>query len=369
MTDVNAMADSYGMPTFAVVARILNRTGDMTSQMRAETLVIPEVVATALGRQGDTVEEVARRIRDVAPRGFVTVARGTSDHAAEYAIRLGGRELGLLGASLSPSLVTLAEAPLRFDRQLVVGISQSGRSPDVGGSLAAARRGGALTLAVVNEVESPLAETAELVLRVDAGAELAVAATKSYVASLVQIARLTAALSGRDAIVRAFAGLPAALERALAVDWSAALADLEVAPSLLVVGRGLAYATAREAALKLKEVCGLHAEAVSGAEVMHGPKALIDGETPLLMFTAADVPAATQVATARELAALTRRLWVAGGVDTGVGHRLTAPLAGEPALQPLVDIVPLYLLADELARRRGLSPDRPRHLTKVTETR
>jgi glucosamine--fructose-6-phosphate aminotransferase (isomerizing) len=341
----------------------------MTSRMRAETLVIPEVVATALGRQSATLDEVVRRIREVAPRGLVTVARGTSDHAAEYAIRLAACELGLLGTSLPPSLVTLAEAPLRFDGQLVVAISQSGRSPDVVEPAAAARRGGALTLAVVNDAASPLAEAADLVLEVDAGPELAVAATKSYVASLLQIARLTAALSGRKGLARAFADLPATLEQALDVDWSAALADLAPASSLFVVGRGLAYATAREAALKFKEVCGLHAEAVSGAEIMHGPKALIDAETPLLLFTAPDVPATAQLATARELAALTPRLWVAGSVDAPVGHRLTSPVAEEPALQPLVDIVPLYLLADDLARRRGLSPDRPRHLSKVTETR
>lgn len=341
----------------------------MTTQMRRETLSIPTVVGAALARQHDVLERAAERIRSFAPRGLVTVARGTSDHAAEYAMRLIGRELGLVGASLPPSLVTLAGAPLRFDGQLVLGISQSGRSPDVVEPMAAARAGGALTLALVNDSASPLAAAAELVLDVDAGEEMAVAATKSYVASLLQLARLTAAWGGRAELADAMPALPDALAAATRPEWREALDELEHLTALLVVGRGLAYATAREAALKLKETCGLFAEAISGAEVMHGPKALLTPHAPLLMFAGDDIPAAAQATTAAELAALTDGLLVVGSLELGAGHRLVAPAAPAPALQPLVDIVPFYLLADELSRRRGLSPDRPRNLTKVTETR
>ncbi len=341
----------------------------MTTTMRAETLAIAELAATALGRQGEAIDAVAERIGAFAPRGLVTVARGTSDHAAEYAIRLVGRELGLLGASLAPSLVTLAERPLDFRGQLVLAVSQSGQSPDVVETLAAARAGGALTVALVNTPASPLAAAAELVLAADAGPERAVAATKSYVLTLVQIARLVAAWSERDDVAAALAGLPATLRAAAAADWSAALPALRRASSLLVVGRGLAHVTAREAALKLKEVAGLHAEAVSGAEIMHGPKALIGRQTPLLLFAGPDVSLAVQTAAAAELRALTRRLLVAGSVEVGAGCRLVAPRAAHPVLQPLVDVTAFYGLAEELARVRGRSPDRPRHLAKVTATR
>jgi len=341
----------------------------MTTTMRAETLAIAELAATALGRQGDAIAAVAERIGAFAPRGLVTVARGTSDHAAEYAIRLVARELGLLGTSLAPSLVTLARRPLDFRGQLVLALSQSGRSPDVVETLAAARAGGALTVALVNTPASPLAAAAELVLTADAGPEQAVAATKSYVLTLVQLARLVAAWAGRGDLARALAGLPASLRAATAAEWGPAIPALRPASSLLVVGRGLAFATAREAALKLKEVAGLHAEAVSGAEIMHGPKALIGPETPLLLFAGPDLPRPVQAATAAELEALTCRLLVAGGVDLGAGCRLSSPAAGHPVLQPLVDVTAFYGLAEELARGRGLSPDRPRHLAKVTETR
>lgn len=341
----------------------------MTSKMRAETLATAEVARDALTRQADVIDAVAARARTFGPQGLVTVARGTSDHAAEYALRLVAQELGLIGSSLPPSLVTLNRAPLRFDGKLVLAVSQSGRSPDLVEPVRAARAGGALTVALVNQAQSPLAEAAEHVIAVDAGAELSVAATKSYALSLLQIARLVAAWSGREALASAIRALPAPLDDAVATDWSAALDALAKAASLFVVGRGLAYATAREAALKLKETCGLHAEAVSGAEIMHGPKALIEPDAPLLMFTGSDVPAPSQAATAGALAALTGGLLVAGASESGHGQALVGPAAGDPALQPILDIVPFYLLADALSHRRGLSPDRPRHLAKVTETR
>jgi glutamine---fructose-6-phosphate transaminase (isomerizing) len=245
------------------------------STMRVEALAVAEVAATALTRQQERIEDVAARLRAARPRGFVTIARGTSDHAAEYAIRLVGRKLGLIGASLPPSLVTLAAAPLDFREQVVLAISQSGQSPDVVEALAAARAVGALTVALVNAPTSPLADAAELVLAIDAGPERAVAATKSYVLSLLQIARLVAAWAGDGALRDAVLGLPSPLAQAVAVDWTAAVPAFVEAPSAFVVGRGLAYATAREAALKLKEVAGLHAEALSAAEIMHGPKALL----------------------------------------------------------------------------------------------
>ncbi len=340
----------------------------MTSTMRAEALAIPGLVAHALGAQSDVIAAVAGAIRAFEPKGLVTVARGTSDHAAEYASRLIAREVGLIGASLPPSQVTLGRSKLRFEGNLVLGLSQSGRSPDVVRTIVEARSRGALTVAVVNDPQSPLAHAAELVVAADAGPERAVAATKSYVLTLLQVARLVAGWSGDDELERAFGGLPTALRANAERDWSGLLHEFEHATSLFVVGRGLAYVTAREAALKLKETCRIHAEAVSGAEIMHGPKALIDAEQPLILFAGADIPEAAHRTTAADLAALTPRLYVAGAVETGHGRRLPGEPAPAPVLQPLVDIVPFFLLAEALSRRRGLRPDSPRHLSKVTET-
>ncbi|MFP4360672.1 MAG: SIS domain-containing protein [Alphaproteobacteria bacterium] len=341
----------------------------MTSTMRAEALAIPGRIARALAGQGEVIAAVAGQIRAFAPTGVVTVARGTSDHAADYALRLIARETGLIGASLPPSLVTLGPRALRFEGRLVLALSQSGRSPDLVQTVTAARAGGALTVAVVNAPQSPLADAAERVVAADAGPEHAVAATKSYVLTLLQVARLVAAWAGDDDLARALPALPTALAAGAAADWHPLVDALEDAGSLFVVGRGLAHATAREAALKLKETCRVHAEAVSGAEIMHGPKALLDAVQPLLLCAGPDVPAAVHRATAGELAALTRRLHVLGAVDAGCGLHLRAPPAPAPVLQPLVDIVPFYLAAEALSRRRGLSPDAPRHLRKVTETR
>ncbi len=338
------------------------------SVMAAETASIPAAASAALTRQTEQIAAISAQLRAFDPRGVVTVARGSSDHAAEFALRVVGTRLGRLGTSLPPSLLTVSDARIRFDRQLVLAISQSGRSPDVLHCTEVARRRGALTLALTNDAASPLAKTAELVLAADAGPEHAVAATKSYVLTLLQVTRLLAAWAQETSLASALAPLPGRLAAALATDVAAALEPLTAPPGLFVVGRGLAFATAREAALKFKEIAGIHAEAVSGAEIMHGPKALVGPDRPVLMVAAPDLPAEHDTECAHQLAALTERLIIVGARDLASRLQVRTPAAPDPLLQPLVDATAMFVLAEWLARRRGLDPDRPRHLQKVTET-
>jgi glutamine---fructose-6-phosphate transaminase (isomerizing) len=338
------------------------------SVMLAEATSVPSVVAAALDRNQAEIAAAARRIRNFDPSFIATVARGTSDHAAEYLARLLGQHAGLVGASLPPSLVTVHAAPLHLERAVTIAISQSGGSPDVVEPIKAAQRGGSLTIALVNVVDSPLAEAVDIVLPIDAGPERAVAATKSFVMALVQCVRLVDALAG-GSVVKDLARLPLALEQAVGCDWSGALPWLREPKSLLVVGRGYGLPIGREVALKLKEVAGLHAEAVSGAEIMHGPKALIDPDMPVLALAAEDGARASMDGTMAELARLTSRLIAIGPPSEHAALSLPAGPILEPALAGIATIAAFFPFAAALAAARGLSPDSPRNLQKVTRTR
>ena len=337
-------------------------------RMLTEARAIPEVVVRALGRHDEHFQLAAARIRAFDPAMLVTVARGSSDNVSEYIGRLFGEYTGLIPASLPPSMVTIARAPLDFSRALTLAVSQSGRSPDVVEPVRAARAAGSLTVALVNDPSSPLAEAAELTLPIDAGEERAVAATKTFVLSLVQGARLVAAVSGKVELSAGLTRLPEPLAGAIDSDWSTAVPWLKDRTSLIVVGRGLCLAVARETALKFKEICGLHAEAVSGAEVMHGPKALIGPHDPVFALAPADRSQEAMAKAVADLGALSDRVVVAGPALRGAGLVLPMPDAPLADLSPIVAATALYPFVVALAEARGLSPDEPRNLRKVTET-
>jgi len=216
------------------------------------------------------------RLRSSPPRFVVTCARGSSDSAASYAKYLIELSLGIVVASVGPSVSSVYRARLRMRDALFLAISQSGRSPDLLALAQDARAEGAVTVAIVNDAASPLAATCEVVLPLHAGEEKSVAATKTYVASLAAVLQMVAAWSDSATLRDAVAKLPAALRFALAIDWRQTVDLFTGIRDLYVVGRGVGYAAAQEAALKFKETCGLHAEAVSAAELMHGPLALAD---------------------------------------------------------------------------------------------
>lgn len=253
------------------------------SNMLEEAREASRVVAAQLA-DTSRVEALAGRLLAAPPQVVLTVARGSSDHAASYFASLTMSRLGVPVASLPMSVATLQQAPLRVRGQLAIGFSQSGKSPDLVNTLTALRDAGALTVAAVNVLPSPLADACEYALPVEAGPELSVAATKSYIAMLSMSAQIVALWQRDAALMTGLRALPETLAGAGLLDWTAAIDELREVERMIVIGRGLGLAIAQEAALKLKETSGIQAEAFSSAEVRHGPMELIDRDYPLLVF-------------------------------------------------------------------------------------
>jgi glucosamine--fructose-6-phosphate aminotransferase (isomerizing) len=341
--------------------------------MRLELAESPAVVSGLLASARGPLARVADEVRRRGTRFVVIAARGTSDHAATYAQYVLGARNGLPVALATPSLSSLYGSGPRVADALVIGMSQSGRSPDIVAVLDDARRQGGLTLAITNAPRSPLAAVADVVVPLEAGPELAVAATKTYVAQLTIVALLSEALRGGDPDP-ALARLPDAL--AGTVDLEAAIVELAgrraSAPASVVLARGFQYPTAREWALKLKEVAGVFADAYSAADYEHGPISLVEPGLPVLAVVSSGP-------TLPGLLVLLERL-VADGADLLVVSdaaearalgRGSLELAGDVPewLAPIVAILPCQLFAYHLAIARGRDPETPRHLHKVTLTR
>lgn len=341
----------------------------MTSLMLAETRTAPARVAAMLAQDADAYAALAAELRLRDPAFVVTVARGSSDHAALYLASLAGIVAGRITASLPPSLVTRYGAQLGFERAFAVSLSQSGASPDIVSTLEAARAGGAVTAAIVNQPGSPLARAAAHCLPQHAGAEQSVAATKSVIATLAAAARLVATWVQDRALLAALAELPERLEAALDCDWTPALGELEQATALYVVGRGPGLGIAAETALKLKETSGVLAEALSAAEIQHGPKAVIGPGFPILAYGLDDPGGHDSRTFAADLVGAGARVMLAGHAASVPGAiHLPLPPPLHPLLDPIVALLAFYPLAEALARRRGRDPDRPPGLLKVTRT-
>jgi glucosamine--fructose-6-phosphate aminotransferase (isomerizing) len=328
----------------------------------------PATVARFLDRESARVARLAGILGRMDLRFVFVVARGTSDNAARYAQYLFGVLTGLPVASAAPSLVTLYGAPPRLRGALVVGISQSGRSPDVVETVAAARRAGAPTLAIVNDPASPLARAAEDVLPLHADEERSVAATKTYTAQLAAIALLAASIAGKRRILAELQEIPRAMERALATENAVrrAARRLAGASRAVVLARGMNYPTAWEIALKLKELALLLAEPYSSADFQHGPIAMAERRLPAVVVS----PPGSRPAA--ELAALAARLRAGRSPVVSIGPSGPGSIALPEVpeiLSPLVAVVPGQLLAFHAARERGLDPDAPHGIRKVTETR
>jgi glucosamine--fructose-6-phosphate aminotransferase (isomerizing) len=340
---------------------------DNTSLMLEEARSAGDCVADQLARDGDRYRDLGHTLRSTRFNSAVTIARGSSDHACGYLAYLIMARLGRLVTSLPMSLVTLSKAPLLTADTLALSISQSGQSPDVVEPIRYFRDGGATTVALVNDIASPLAQAAAWALPLHAGKEQSVAATKSFITSLVASARLVAAWQNDTGLQDGLAALPADLRAASQVDWSAALEVLAPARNIMVVGRGIGFPIALEAALKLKETSALQAEAFSGAEIKHGPMALIEDGYPLLIFATRGPTQAGLVALAAEMRGRGARVLLAAPGNMAE-RDLTLPVAATPDLDPIVAIQSFYVMAAHLARARGMDPDRPRHLSKVTRT-
>jgi glutamine---fructose-6-phosphate transaminase (isomerizing) len=331
------------------------------SLVRDEIAEQPAAVARVLADAGGAIAAAAGEIRRRRPRYAVIAARGSSDNAARYAQHVLGRLCGLPVALAVPSLHTVYDAPIRYTDGLVVGISQSGASPDVVAVLAAARTQGCVTVAVTNDPASPMAAAATHVIALGAGEEQSVAATKTYTTSLAVAAALAAGIAGDAEKTRELAGVPDALRRQLArLGGIDAAADAAAGwTRLAVIGRGANYATAFEAALKIKELAGVAAEPASPADFLHGPVAMLDPGFPVLAIAPSGGAALRDV-----LAAARER-------DADVTVIGDGGLHVEPVpewLSPLCAVVPAQLLAVGAAERRGVDVDRPVGLQKVTRT-
>jgi glucosamine--fructose-6-phosphate aminotransferase (isomerizing) len=334
--------------------------------MFAEAAASADVVAAQLSRNAALLAGLGARLRSQPPRAVVTCARGSSDHATTYARYLIEAHTPALTSSAAPSLSSLYDANTDLRDTLFIAISQSGRSPDLLAATDSARSSGALTVALCNTPDAPLMQRVEVAVPLHAGRETSVAATKSYIASLSCIVQLVASWTQQLDLSAALAKLPAQLTRAWQCDWSAGVQALRESHNLYVVARGFGLAVAQEAALKFKETCGLHAEAFSSAEIRHGPMALVREGFPVLMFAQDDETRSGIEQLAAEFAARGARVLLVGARARGA---VSLPgVIAHPVIEPILCIQSFYALANNLSIARGLDPDRPPHLNKVTET-
>ncbi|WP_269932783.1 SIS domain-containing protein [Aminobacter sp. HY435] len=335
--------------------------------MRREIAEIPEATTRLLEGSAKELAETGEHLKRANPRFVTTVARGSSDHAAsflKYAIELNA---GLPVASIGPSISSIYGARLKLADSACLAISQSGKSPDIVAMAEGARAGGALTIALTNTAGSPLAEASDHAIDIRAGVEKSVAATKTFVNSAVAGLAVLAHWTGDDKLLAALKALPEHFAKAVDCDWMGIAGELTDGNSLFILGRGPSYAIANEAALKFKETCAMHAESYSAAEVMHGPLALVRPGFPVLALAARDASEPSIAEAADGLA------------DRGAAIHITSSLArkakvlphvatGHPLTDPLMLIASFYGFVEAFARHRGLNPDSPPNLRKVTET-
>jgi glucosamine--fructose-6-phosphate aminotransferase (isomerizing) len=312
------------------------------------------------------LSRLGQMLRADPPTLVVTCARGSSDHAATYGKYLIETLIGVPVASAAPSVASVFSAPVVPGGALCIAISQSGRSPDLLATVRAQQAAGARVVAFVNDETSPLAQLADMCIGLNAGAELSVAATKSYIASLAGLAALVAEWAEDEELGAAVASMPDMLERANTLDWHAGIDALRDGTNLFVIGRGYAFGIAQEAALKLKETCGLHAEAFSAAEVRHGPMAIVGRDFPVIAFATSDAAGDSVREAASEFATRGARLCLA---DAKENKGSLPSIAAHPAIEPILMIQSFYPMANALSLARGHNPDRPLYLSKVTETR
>jgi glucosamine--fructose-6-phosphate aminotransferase (isomerizing) len=341
--------------------------------MRDEILEQAGIVARLAADEGP-FRIAAREARVAGARFVLYAARGTSDNAAVYGKYLATILAGMPAGLAVPSAATLYGARIDFRYCLVVGISQSGETPDVAEYLTAARAGGAYTLAVTNDAGSLLAGVAHHTLATGAGAELAVAATKTYTSQLAALAAFWAAwLDDREMAAALAADVPAAMEAALTTEDAvrAVATRLSHADRVIVAGRGFNYATALETALKIKETCYVAAMPFSAADLLHGPIAMVEPQYPVVLFAPDGAARDDVLALQEKLRERGAETYVVADATTrvsGATDVVALPRSLPEPLSPLSAAIPGQLLALHLSLARGLDPDRPRGLTKVTRT-
>jgi glutamine---fructose-6-phosphate transaminase (isomerizing) len=333
------------------------------TNMAREIAETPALAAQLLARHGD-VCAIADRVKQAAPRIVIVCGRGSSGHVGVYFRYLIEARIGVIVSAAAPSVFTAYRRRPDMRNALFVVISQSGRSPDLVMATEYARESGALTLAIVNDDASPVAAAADLVLPIGAGPERAVAATKTVALSMLAGIQLVTALTGDADLREAVNRLPARLEKVLACNWSAWGLSLSTAPAAFVAARGYGFGAAREIALKVTEILRLPALGFSAAELRHGPRAAIAPVTPVLLLRQNDEAGATLDGLFHDLRNAGETVFAAGGPGG------TLPWIGDdhPICDPVAMLLPAYSAIETEARRRGLDPDNPQYLSKVTRT-
>ena len=337
------------------------------SQMRREVLEIPAAVDRLLANGKDDICAAADAMRARDPAFMVSVARGSSDHVATYLKYASELLMGTPIASIGPSIASIYQRELKLEGTVCLSVSQSGKSPDIVEMARMARSGGALSIALTNDPTSPLAVVADHTLNLHAGPEISVAATKTFVNSAVAGIWLLAEWAQDDALRAAIIDLPAKLTEAVQTDWPQARAALQGRNSIFCLGRGPSSAISNEAALKFKETCQIHAESYSSAEVLHGPVSIVDRGFPIIALAASDAAEHALARVADQMATKGAQVF-ATSTQVKTAQTLAAVRTGHPLTDPITLIASFYAMVERTAASRGINPDAPRHLKKVTET-
>jgi len=329
-----------------------------TTIMAKEAAQAPHLIAQQLANNEDICEKLGSQLRENRPQFVYIIGRGSSDHAGVFAKYLIEVELGIPVCSAAPSVGSIFKRQLALKNALVICISQSGRSPDILAQARAAQESGAICVALVNDETSPLAELADAVVPIGAGQEKAVAATKSYLATLSAIVQLVSCWVQADGLKQGLLALPKYLQQA--IDDKPQLTYEFVSPlrNCMVLGRGFGYAISREIALKLKEVCSIHAESFSSAEFLHGPAALVAKQLSIIDI---DLQDESTSAHREQIAEMKKR-------NATLLQLYSCSSDVHPRLAPLLIMQRFYLDVEKISVQMGLNPDAPEGLNKVTQT-
>ncbi|APJ03210.1 SIS domain-containing protein [Silvanigrella aquatica] len=350
----------------------------MSSQslMESETEESSSIIESQQKIGLPVIEELVQRLQKHPPYFASTIARGSSDHAAYFAKYAFETQLGVPTSSIAPSVHTIYKSNINYKNGFVFAISQSGKSDDLIECMATARKKGAVTLSIVNELNSPLEKESEYFIPLNAGKESSVAATKSFIASLTRVIQLVAFWRQNQDLKNHLAQLPCLLSQKNSEQYHSALQLLQHEKSVLTIGRGFTFPIALESALKFKETCGLHAEAFSGAEILHGPFELVQKNFPLIVYLQKDEALSGILKLIDKFQEKEAKI-IAIAAENIIEEnknllKNTTVIPTAPSLDSLCDVVTLihrfYPFAAQLAHLRERNPDLPKNLNKVTST-
>lgn len=335
--------------------------------MKQEIREIPEVLEFMFSNAAKDIKKISNHLKEKNISYFTTIARGSSDHAASYLKYVIEIIAGFPVASIGPSISSIYGTSLNLNNVGCISISQSGQSPDILSATAMAKANGASTISITNDRNSQLAKNCDFSIDISARTERSVAATKTFVSSIASGLLLVAIWKNDKKLLNALYSLPEKAKKAIECDWGELRNILLNRNSLYTIGRGPSWAISNEAALKFKETCQVHAESYSSAEVMHGPKSIIGQDFPIVAFASRDAAEASMVDAVNLLSNQGARCFITSDAKCK-GTRLPFVKSGHPLTDPLLLIISFYQCVEELARERGLNPDEPPHLLKVTET-